>query len=181
MQLLRLHNTLLTSALCGNSYPPSLLGLGNLQIGPIDWWLNWMMEVDLASAGNRFLLHMVGGLFATLLERDVQDKFIVEFNKPSSKFRLLLLRFVLPHRSDISTELFSEDAISFLLADLSREGSTSSFPGHLLGNTATERFVTERLMPLLPDAKQPLLKNLHEVLRQAGSRHGKRYHLDSPG
>jgi hypothetical protein len=35
--------------------------------------------------------------------------------------------------------------------------------------------VAERLLPLLPDAKPPLLINLKSVLKRAGSRHGRRY------
>ena len=110
----------------------------------------------------------------------MQRKFVLEFNKPSSKFRLLLFQFVLPHFTDITTDMFSEDAISFLLATLSEEGSASHFRGHPLGRTATEEFVTERLLPLLSDTKQPFLRNLRTVLRQAGSRHGRRYFVKLP-
>ena len=171
VQLLRLRDVRLTTLLLSGSIPPSLPGLGNLNIGPIYWWLEWMMEVR----ANRLFLHQLGGLFNNHLDRDVQREFVFEFNKPSSKFRRLLLQFVLPHLTDITTDMFSEDAISFLLADLSNEGSTSHFRGHPLGRTATEEFVTERLLPLLSDRKQPLSRNLHAVLSQAGSRHGKRY------
>jgi hypothetical protein len=136
-----------------------------------------MMEVGSNRDGYWFC-DQLGELFAEHLNSDVNDKFVTEFNKSGSKFRRFLLRFVLPHRSDITTEVFSEDAISFLLADLNQEGGVSSFHGHLLSRTATEQFINERLLPLLPDAKQPLLKNLHEVLRQAGSRQGRRYVLE---
>jgi hypothetical protein len=177
VQLLRLRDVQLASALLGDSVPSSIPSLGNLEIGPIYWWLEWMMEGSSTSDGDWFL-NQLGALFAEHLNREVQDGFVAEFNKSSSRFRWLLLHFVLPDRSNITTEVFSEDAISFLLADLSRKGSVPSFRGHLLGITATEQFVTERLLPLLPDAKQPLLKNLHEVLKQAGSRHGRRYVLE---
>ena len=80
-------------------------------------------------------------------------------------------KFALLHTTDV----FNEDAISFMLADLNREGSTHTFREHLLSSTATEKFVTERLLPLLPDAKPPLLINLKSVLKQAGTRHGRRY------
>ena len=179
VQLLRLRNVRLAALLLGHSNPPSLLGLGNLNIGPIYWWLEWMMEVR-ASGANTWFLDQLGGLFNNHLNRDVQHEFVFEFNKPSSKFRRLLLQFVLPHLTDITTDMFSEDAISFLLADLSNEGSTLHFRGHLLGRTATEEFVTERLLPLLSDRKQPLSKNLHAVLRQAGSRHSRRYFVKLP-
>jgi hypothetical protein len=101
----------------------------------------------------------------------------MEFNKAGSKFRGLLLHFVLPQRTDLTTEAFSEETISYLLADLSRDGSVD-WQGHLLGQTATEQFVTERLLPLLPGAKPPLSDNLQKVLRQAGSRHGRRYLIE---
>ena len=179
VQLLRLRDVRLAALLLGGANPPLLPGLGNLNIGPIHWWLEWMMEVR-ASGANTWFLHQLGGLFNNHLNRDVQHEFIFEFNKPSSKFRRLLLQFVLPHFTDITTDMFSEDAISFLLADLNNEGSTSHFRGHPLGRTATEEFVTERLLPLRSDIKQPLSKNLHTVLRQAGSRHGRRYFVKLP-
>ena len=174
VQLLRLRNVQLATLLFGGSSPPTVPGLGNLNIGPIYWWLEWMMEVC-ASGANTWFPDQLGGLFGNHLNRDVQHKFVFEFNKPSSKFRRLLSQFVLPYLTDITTDTFSEDAISFLLATLSEEGSASHFRGHLLGRTATEEFVTERLLPLLSDIKQPFSKNLHTVLRQAGSRHGRRY------
>jgi hypothetical protein len=177
VQLLRLRDMQLASVLLAAAVPPSIPSLGNLEIGSIDWWLEWTMEVGSSGVDYWFILQL-GGLFAEHLNHEVQHEFVAEFSKSSSKFRRLLLRFVLPFLSDITTEVFSEDAVSFLLADLSTEGSVSSIHGHLLGNTATEEFVTERLLPLLQDAKQPLLKNLHEVLGQAGSRHGRRYVLE---
>ena len=179
VQLLRLRDVRLAALLLGGANPPLLPGLSNLNIGPIHWWLEWMMEVS-ASGSNMCFLDDLGGLFSKHLNRDVQRKFVLEFNKPSSKFRLLLFQFVLPHFTDITTDMFSEDAISFLLATLSEEGSASHFRGHPLGRTATEEFVTERLLPLLSDTKQPFLRNLRTVLRQAGSRHGRRYFVKLP-
>ena len=179
IQLLRLRNVRLATLLFGGSSPPSVPGLGNLNIGPIYWWLEWMMEVR-ASGANTWFFDQLGGLFGNHLNRDVQHEFLFEFNKPSSKFRRLLFQFVLPNFTDITTDMFSEDAISFLLADLSDEGSVLPPRGHLLGSTATEEFVTERLLPLLSDIKQPLSKKLHTVLRRAGSRHGRRYFVKLP-
>ena len=179
VRLLRLRDVWVAKGLLGHSNPPSLPGLGRLNIGTIYWWLEWMEEVD-ARDSNWWLLGCLGGLFGGHLNREVQDEFVFEFNKPNSKFKRLLLRFVLPYLTDITTEMFSEDAISFLLADLSGEGRTTSFRGHLLGSTATEQFVNERLVPLLRDSKQPLLGKLHAVLRVAGSRHSRRYFGELP-
>ena len=174
VQLLRLRDTHLASALFGSRYPPDLPNLGNLDIGTIDWWLEWMLEVARADKGLWFL-EQLGGLFAGHLSPNVRAEFVAEFNKEDSKFRRLLLYSVMPHFNDITTDVFDEATISFLLADLSREGSVASWRGHLLGSTATERFIAERLLPLLPDAQAPLAGNLQKVLRQAGPRHGRRY------
>lgn len=179
VQLLRLRDARLATLLFGGSDPPTLPGLGKLNIGPIYWWLEWMMEVC-AGGANTWFLDQLGGLFGNHLNHDVQHEFVFEFNKPSSKFRRLLSQLVLPRLTDITTDMFSEDAISFLLATLSEEGSTSHFRGHLLGSAATEEFVTERLLPLLSDIKQPFSKNLHAVMEQAGSRHGRRYFVKLP-
>jgi len=177
VQLLKLRDKQLASALFGGNSPPTVLNLGNLEIGPIEWWLEWMMGINTTDDGYWFCVQF-GALLGEHLDEKVQDEFIAEFNKTSSKFRRLLMKTVLPKCKNITTEVFSEDSISFLLADLSREGGINYFHGHLLGDAATEQFVTEHLLPLLPNAKQPLLNNIHEVLRQAGSRHGRRYLLD---
>ena len=177
VDLLRLRDVRLARAMFGHTVPPMLLGLGNLDIGPIDWWLDWMME-EWTGDGGEWFLRQLGGLFGNHLSADVQEEFVSEFNKPSSKFRGVLLNFVVPALPDLSTDAFSEDAISLLLGDLYRESGAPGFEWHVLGSTATEEFVTERLLPLLAGAKEPLLGRLQAVLRQAGSRHNRRYFVE---
>ena len=179
VDLLRLRDVRLASAILGSSVPPMLLGLGNLDIGPIDWWLDWMVD-EWARDSDGWILHQLGGLFGHHLTVDGQDEFVSEFNKGGSTFWSVLLHFVLPRLPDLSSDAFSEDAISLLLADLGRESAVASFEWHILGSTATEQFVTERLLPLLAEAKEPRLSNLHAVLRQVGSRHNRRYLVDLP-
>jgi hypothetical protein len=178
IQLLRLRDKQLATTLFGGSCPPSVENLGNLEIGSIEWWLDWMLEVAPTGDGKWFV-EQLGALFAEHLITGVQDQFVAEFNKSDSKYRRLLFHYVLPYRNDIMTDVFNEDAISFMLADLNRKVSTHPFRGNLLGRTATEKFVTERLLPLLQDAKPPLLENLKSVIKQAGTRHGRRYIFDS--
>jgi hypothetical protein len=179
VDLLRLRDVRLARAVFGGRAPPKLLGLGNLDIGPIDWWLDWMMD-EWAEDGDGWFLTQLGGLFGHHLSADVQGKFVSEFNKPRSKFRGVLLHFVVPSLPDLSTDAFSEDAVSLLLADLDRESGARSCQPHVLGSTATEEFVTERLVPLLAGAKEPGLSKLQAVLRQAGSRHNRRYFVELP-
>ena len=174
VDLLRLRDVRLARAMFRGSAPPRLLGLGNLDIGPIDWWLEWMMD-EWAGDGDGWFLIQLGGLFGHHLNTEVQEEFVSEFNKPSSRFRGVLLHFVIPRLPDLSTNAFNEDAVSLLLADLDRESGAHSFDSHVLGGAATEEFVTERLLPLLAGAKEPGLSKLQAVLRQAGLRHNRRY------
>ena len=179
VDLLRLRDVRLARAVFGSSAPPTLPSLGNLDIGPIDWWLDWMME-EWAGDGDNWFPLQLGGLFGSHLSADAQEEFVSEFNKPRCKFRGVLLRFVVPALPDLSTDAFSEDALSLLLADLDRESGAPRFERHVLGSTATEEFVTERLLPLLAGAKEPRLSRLQTVLRQAGSRHNRRYFVELP-
>ena len=179
VDLLRLRDVRLARAMFGGSAPPTLLGLGNLDIGPIDWWLDWMMD-EWAEDGDGWFLIQLGGLFGHHLSADVQEEFVSEFNKPRSKFRGVLLHFVVHSLPDLSTDAFSEDAVSLLLAGLDRESGAHSIKSDVLGSTATEEFVTERLVPLLAGAKEPGLSKLQAVLRQAGSRHNRRYFVELP-
>lgn len=179
VDLLRLRDVRLARAMFGDSAPPTVSGLGNLDIGPIDWWLDWMME-EWAEDGDEWFRFQLGGLFGSHLSTDAQEEFVSEFNKPSSKFSGVLLNFVVPALPNLSTDAFSEDAISLLLADLDRKSDARGFEWHVLGSTATEEFVAERLLPLLAGAKEPRLSGLQAVLKQAGSRHNRRYFVELP-
>lgn len=175
VQLLRTRDVKVASALFGDVCPSNPLNLGNLEIGEIQWWLEWMLDVGKVS-NYHWVQNQLGALFANHLSQEKRDLFLAEFNKAGSKYRRLLLSCVIPYFEDTTTDAFNEDTISFLLADLNRDGAGSStFRDHLLGNTATERFIAERLLPLLPEAQDPLAENLRKILRQAGSRHGRRY------
>ena len=50
VNLLRLRDVRLARAMFGSAIPPILPSLGNLDIGPIDWWLDWMMTSGLRTA-----------------------------------------------------------------------------------------------------------------------------------
>ena len=175
VELLRLRNTDLASTLLGSGIPVEISGLGELDIGAIEWWLEWLAEAA-AIPTNFWFLSQLGSLFAGHLDRAVQKQFVDEFNKKDSKYRDVLARFVLCFRENLTTDEISEDAISFLLADLSRKrGDLDIYRWNILGNIATEMFANERLIPLIPAATPELLDNLRLVLGQVGSRHGRRY------
>lgn len=172
IRLLRLRDINLASAIVGNSFPVSLKNLGALDIGDINWWLEWMRDGLTIEDGSWFLFRL-GDVFGTYTISQTRKFFIEEFNR-ASEFRHLILDYVL-ERLDVTTDEISSEAISFILAELSRERSERGLGSSFLGAAATENFITETLLPLLVGAQDPLRKNLLNVLERAGARHGRRY------
>jgi len=177
IQLLQLRDSKLALAIIDQVHGIECYPLGQLEIGAIEWWLDWL--TDEKDPWTKFWLNeRMSWFFATHLGKETQRAFVREFNNANSKFRAVLSRAILVQQNDLTTDDFSADAISFLLADLERSESVDSFRGNLLGQTATERFVSERLLPLVPKSKDTLFRNLRSVLRIVGSRHGRRYLID---
>jgi SIR2-like domain len=175
VQILKLGDSQLALTILDKLYCEPNCTLGQLEIGPIEWWLEWL--INESGKDSSFLLqHRLSWLFSVCLKKEVCRSFVVEFNKSGSKYRTVLAP-ILSSQNDLTTDDFSADAVSFLLADLNRAEDVN-WHGHLLGQTATEHFVAERLLPLLLEAKDTLLTNLQKVLRQAGSRHGRRYVIE---
>ena len=172
LELLKLRDANIASAVLGNSFPVSLKNLGVLDIGDIQWWLEWMRDELVSTEENWFLLRL-GDLFGSHTTNKTRNLFIAEFNH-SSEFRLIMMDYILA-RLDVTTDEISSEAISFILAELSRQNADSKLGNSLLGYAATESFITERLLPLLADAQEPLKGNLLLILEQAGARHGRRY------
>jgi hypothetical protein len=174
VSLLRTRHTKFAWKLLENTFMRFHDILGILEIGPIQWWLEWIR--DSAGTNDGWWFHnRLSFLFASKLSHETKHAFVSEFNDEHSPYRSLLARTILLARSDLSIDNFSEEAISFLLADLSTKENLHIPSGHLLGIAATEAFVIERLLPLLPNAEEPLRSNLAIVLEQAGRRHGRRY------
>lgn len=174
IELLRIRNTKFAWKLIESTGYTGEANIGTLEIGPIEWWLEWIMEASHTDEGWWFN-DRLSRLFAANLKTEVHDAFVKEFNKKESPYRTVLATTILMARKDLTVEKLSEDAISFLLAEISRKAAIDSFRGHLLGNVATETFVIERLLPLLTTAEEPFLSNLSTVLKLAGKRHGRRY------
>lgn len=177
VQLLKLRDSHLALAVVKQVHGGRDCLLGELEIGPIEWWLDWL--VDESDPSTRYWLKdRLSSLFASHVSKETRHAFVIEFNKAASKYRGVLADSILLKQIELTTEDFSADAVSFLLADLNHTEIINSWRGHLLGQIATEKFVAERLLPLVPEAKDFLLSNIQKVLRQAGSRHGRRYLFD---
>lgn len=170
VRLLRLTDTDLAVSLIGHLRSEDKVG--ELEVGKIDWCLQWLADHD--HEDDWLFIDRFSSLLANHTNLETQKSFIREFNKPDSKFRHILCSIFIS-RQDLGIDEFSEDAISFMIADLSQGRSVTDFRGHLIGQIATEQFVRERLLPLLANAEGRFLTRLRKVIIQAGSRHGRRY------
>lgn len=176
VKLLRLKDVRLASALLGNSIPVRLNNLGVLDLGDITWWLEWMRDESVKGVDFWFLAKL-GDVLGNHISSQARASFLEEFNS-GSKFRNLIYDFIIK-KMDVTTDDISSEAISFLLADLSRKRSGRWMGGDLLGAASTESFIAERLLPLLLNAQEPLRENLLRILEQAGARHGRRYLVEN--
>ncbi|OXR32719.1 hypothetical protein PSUM_11775 [Pseudomonas umsongensis] len=172
IKLLKLRDFNLASAIFGGSIPVHLKNLGTLEIGDITWWLEWMQD-SLAREVEGWFSARLGDVLANHVDSFTRTAFVDEFNQ-GSQYRQIILKFII-HKLDVTTDELGSDSISFLLAELSREKMDNWYGNNLLGSAATESFITERLLPLLVNAQEPLKGNLLQVLERAGARHGRRY------
>src|SRR6185369_4389585 len=93
--------------------------LGKLEIGPIGWWLDWLLS-ERDEESRFFLRHRISWLFSWCLSEEARRDFVAEFNRPGSKYREILSRSILLAQNDLTTDDFSAEAISFLMAELGR-------------------------------------------------------------
>jgi hypothetical protein len=153
VDLLRLRDTSLARALLEGIYNREET-IGTIEIGPIEWWLDWLAD-DTDPEAQWWLADRLCNIFVDHLSVEAREAFVAEFNRSGSPHRPVLARFVLSRWRELTTDDFSEEALSFLVEDLKRKGSIDAFRGHLLGHTATEAFVADRLVPFL-DTKDPV-------------------------
>lgn len=151
-----------------------MLDFGEVAIDDVHPWLDKVINYKL-DENESWCAYLLSELFNDHLSTESIKLFIDEFNSPSSKYRDILSERILPRIDNLSTDDFSESAISYLLSKLNKENIRCFFDNDLLANTCTIKFVNEYLLPLLCLDNKPLVDNLRDVLISAGSRHGRRY------
>jgi len=92
--------------------------------------------------------------------------------------REIIRDYIIIHLDGISTDDIAEPALSYLMSELLIPNSIGHW-SNTLGRLATERFVSEVLIPSARGASDAFLGNLRLVLTEAGRRHAKRYFLPS--
>lgn len=176
LRLLKLRNRTLASAVLGDSILYTQTRTSILHIADVGWWLEWMQE-EYVLDENSWLLARLSNFIGINMDANSRAEFILEFNKPDTQFRNVMISMLMSSL-DVSTDELSEGAISFVLSSLGRKDRSSRYIDNVLGVFPTERFIVERILPILPNAQGILRARLLQVLEQAGSRHGRRYLVD---
>ena len=147
--------------------------VGPLDFGTVDWLLEWL-EGERESDSKFMLYDRIAGLIEDHATPRVRQAFLDEFNSENSKYMDVLAQSILLKRADLTTDMFSKNAISFLLSRLTYATETTLW-GSLLGRCATETFVEDHLLEFISTTDEPFNSNLRRILEDAGRRHGRRY------
>jgi hypothetical protein len=166
----------LRNSLLGDSYPNDIKGLSLL--GPDVLMPLVDIVVALPQGTDAWWEKLrLGRIVGRYGNKETRAYLLDQLAHGENSIRHWIKICVLRDIESVSTDDMSDDAIAFLLADLSTDNAFDGFRNNPLGHVASERFVSERLIPLARGASDIVLKNLSIVLKAAGDRHGRRYLL----
>ncbi|RYE20830.1 MAG: hypothetical protein EOP45_10445 [Sphingobacteriaceae bacterium] len=148
--------------------------IGIITIDSLESFIDWLMSITDQSKQNS-LSHHFGILLLFHTDISTQNKVVSLFNTHNEAYKHFISRWILNNRRDLTINNFSEQGLSYLLADLAHTDIVASYNGHLLEHIATEEFTTERILPLLQSVNENLVKNVTILLRKIGAKHGRRY------
>ncbi|MCS4242547.1 hypothetical protein M2418_002073 [Rhizobium sp. BIGb0125] len=129
------------------------------------------------SSQSWWISRRLGPVVAHLGDMEVRTFCLNSLVHGSEPIRHWLKTSYLSSLEGLTSDALNDDMIATLLADLNVPKRISEYWYNPLGYIATDRFVQERLLPLVESASTTFLDNLEIVLRAVGERHGKRYLL----
>ncbi|AKU95770.1 hypothetical protein AKJ09_02434 [Labilithrix luteola] len=147
--------------------------VAGVELGPIGWWTDWLVESASDGDEHAWFADRLSRFLVAHMSADQKSRLVASFADVGVVYKRVLARTVFMRMSDLSSDAFAETELLFLIDEL--HVPADSFYGHLLGGIATERFVIERLVPIVTSEASRFQKNLRAVIRTAGLRHGRRY------
>lgn len=176
VRLLMLKRPKLVSGLMGSSAPPKIKGFRRCEMKNIDWWLDWIEELEQDKTGSwtNWQLLQIAGFLTRYTGSESKAKFLERLNDRSCPHRKILLKYIIPELETCPDD-FKENGMQYILEDLRKNSYCNGWKHHFLARTADEPFIVERLMPLLEGADGIFKNNLLDIIKTAGKEHGKRY------
>lgn len=175
VKLLKLRNLKLAYNLCHK------LVLGNedyggfvIDIGPINWWLEWFTEIVTSNREKWIFTDRVASVIASHISKDKRQELILEFNNPNSFYRKILSEVVLTRMPDLKLEDFTQESLSYLFEELNTK-KIDFLDRSILSDIATEQFVNERMVPFLKSMEGTGRMNLEKLIERIGKKHKRRY------
>ncbi len=178
VRLLSLKNQALVAGLMGGSVPPGIKGFGTFEIENMDWWLDWIEELEKSGedGSNRWRLAQISRFLTQYMDAKSRERFIEKFNEENDRYRKTILRYIVPGLKAQLDE-FSENTIQYILEDLKENAYWIGWEHHFLAYIADEPFIRERMMPLLESGDRILRGNVADIIETAGMQQGRRYLL----
>ncbi|MGN6297669.1 MAG: SIR2 family protein [Ginsengibacter sp.] len=175
VKLLKLRNVKLAYNLC-DKLPLEHDDIGGfvLDIGPINWWLEWFAEFIKSNSEEWMFTDRVPRVITSHISKDKRQELISTFNNTKSKYRKILSQVVLTKMPDLKLEDFTQESLSYLFEELKTK-RIRFFDRSIISDIATEQFVTERMLPLLKNMRGVEYKNLEILIEKIGKKHKRRY------
>ncbi len=175
VRLLMLKNAELMVGLMGSFSPFSIKGFGIWEVEDIDWWLDWMEELEQKGDEDKESLQLlqIRGFLTRYTGPKSKEGLLARFNDEGCPYRKILLKYIIP-RLETHISDFHEGAIEYIFEELKKECWDREKYG-FLARAADHKFIVEKLMPLLEEADGVFRTNLLDIIETAGRRHGKRY------
>ena len=174
LKIIKIRESRIINAIFPGVIPADFENLAELEIIDIEWWLDWIEELCAIKDGY-WPSRQLGCLLVRYGTTATKSRVLTEFNKKDSKYRETLEKCVLEYLPNLTTDDLSEDAVSYLFSSLRNDIDLQRSYDSLLAKTATEKFIAERVIPLLSNSSGALLQGLKQIAIDSGNRHGKRY------
>jgi hypothetical protein len=146
-------------------------------IGPVNWWLDWFTEFIESNGKDWMFIDRVPTVVTNYITKEKRKEFISEFNNPESQYRKILSKVVLRKMRDLKLNDFTEETLNFMLEEL-KTIKIDYWNSTILADIATEKFVTDNMLPLLKDSKQIERNNLEILIEKIGRQHKRRYLIE---
>jgi hypothetical protein len=181
INLLARRNLELATLVLGGSSPPDFTGLDSIDLGRIDLWLNWLIELTDAAKGPsghaaQWVAIQLADLLAQSSAPDNKVQLLKALDQGTQAQQSIVATKVLPQMKGLSIADLTTQALDFLKSLVALGQGGSEFRPHVFALIADEAFVRDALFPLALQSKKAH-NAVSQITQQVGRRLGIRLAL----